>query len=222
MKLFASRTRAIAELQTTFSEESAVIEEAFSLLETCITQLATHFNTSTIARAASLAAAKGTMLGQGCFSLILDGLGQESGALLRPLVEVAEFLTYLHNDDRAEREFREDKLPSPGNIAERINGQLKFLRDYLNKDASHLNFSFNSLRHMIEPGNPVVINSHPRFHAASFRENLRILTTFLMFVLTAAVVCLTKTNGSSLESEPLAVDVARFVNKARLVFQISV
>lgn len=101
-----------------------------------------YFDASTIARAARLAAAKGTVLAQGCFSLILDGLAQESGALVRPLVEVAEFLTYLHTDDRAEREFREDKLPSAGKIAERINGQLKFLRDYLNEDASHLNFSF--------------------------------------------------------------------------------
>ena len=95
----------------------------------------------------------------------LDGLAQQSGALLRPLVEVAEFLTYLHTDDRAEREFREDKLPSAGKIAKRINGQLKFLRDYLNEDASHLNFSFDSLRHIVEPGNPVVINTHPRFDA---------------------------------------------------------
>lgn len=34
-------------------------------------------------------------------------------------------------------EFTRDKLPSAGIIAARINGQLQFLRDYLNEDASH-------------------------------------------------------------------------------------
>jgi len=199
-----------------------VIEEAFSLIDRCTTELGRQFYTSTIARAASLATAKGTVLAQGCYSLTLDGLGQESGALLRPLIEVAEFLTYLHTDDRAEHEFREDKLPSAGKIAGRINGQLQFLRDYLNQDASHLNFSFHSLRHIVAPGDPVVFNTHPQFHAHSFRENLKLLFTFLSFVLSAAVVCLAKTKDVSLQIEPLAIDAARFVDKGRSVFQICV
>ena len=222
MELFAFRRRALNELQTTFREEAEVIEKAFSLIDECITELSKEFHTSTIARAASLATAKGTLLAQGCYTLTLDGLAQESGALLRPLIEVAEVLTYFQLDDRAEHEFKEGRLPSAGKIAQRIDRKVQHLRDYLNEDASHFSFSFDSLRHVVTPGDPVALNIHPRFHAHSFRENLKSLFTFLSLVLSAAVGCLAKTRHLSLEREPLATDVAKSIRKGCLLFQISI
>jgi len=65
-------------------------------------------------------------------------LGQEADALMRPPLEAAEFLTYLQTDSRAEKEFTDDKLPSPGEIANRIGGQMQFLRSHRSRLTSYL------------------------------------------------------------------------------------
>ena len=217
MEIFECRTRATAELETTFRNEAEVINNGFLLLDRCIADLGSRFNTSTLARAASLATAKGDILAQGCYSLILDGLAQESGALLRTLLEVAEFLTYLHSNSNAQEEFKEDKLPSAGVIAQRIDGKLQVLRKYLNEDASHLNFSYNSLRHIVTFSNPVVFNTHPQFH-----KNLKMLFTFLLYVLSAAATCIAQDKSVPLETEPLAVDVANYRVRGSSTFHITV
>lgn len=89
MNLFECRMCAITELETHLRNEAEAIAKQFSLLDRCIAHLESRAGVSTLARSAGLATAKGKLLGQGCYSLILDGLAQESGALLRPLLEVA-------------------------------------------------------------------------------------------------------------------------------------
>jgi len=86
-----------------------------------------------------------------------------------PSLRWLEFLTYLNVDDRALEEFTRDKLPSAGIIAGRINGQLQFLRDYLNEDASHFSFSFNSMRHIVKFGDSVRFDTHLKLRCYPYR-----------------------------------------------------
>lgn len=215
MDLFQCRTRTLVEIETNFRAEAGFIEQAFSLLDSCLADLASRFNDSALSRAAGLAAAKGRMLAQGCWTLILDGLGQEAGALLRPLLEAAEFLTYLHIDGRAQKEFTDDKLPRSGEIARRIGGRLQFLRDYLNEHASHLSFSFHSLRHIVKIGDRTAFETCPQFRAESFRQNLGMLFLFMSYLLSATVTCIAKDKNVQLETEPLAVAAAQCIDRGR-------
>lgn len=222
MDLFQCRTRALGEIETNFRTEAGFIERAFSLLDSCLADLASRFNDSALSRAAGLTAAKGRMLAQGCYTLMLDGLAQEAGALLRPLLEAVEFLTYLHADSRAQKEFTDDKLPSPGEIARRIGGKLQFLREHLNQHASHLSFSFHSLRHIVKIGDRIEFDTCPQFHAESFRHNLRMLFLFMSFLLSATVTCIAKDNNVQLEAEPLAIATAECIDGGRSVFGLAV
>jgi hypothetical protein len=86
----------------------------------------------------------------GLYSLSLDGLGQEAGALLRPLVEAYEVLVYFRLDPSRASKATDDKLPSAGEIAKAISGRFKDLREYLNENASHFAFSPQSMTHLID------------------------------------------------------------------------
>lgn len=65
------------------------------------------------------------------FPGVKDGT-QEGGAVFRPLLECLELLTYFRMDTTRINEALEDRLPKAGIIAQRIEGKLKGMRDYLN------------------------------------------------------------------------------------------
>jgi hypothetical protein len=129
VKLFETRRIAIAELESTLSREAEVIEEMFCLIDRCVEELEAAAKTSPLARVARLTSAKARLLAQGCYSLILDGLGQESGAMLRPLLETVELLVYFRSDSRSLEEALSGNLPSPGVIARRTNGPFQQCAD---------------------------------------------------------------------------------------------
>jgi hypothetical protein len=62
----------------------------------------------------------------GVYSLMLDGLGQEAGALLRPLIETLELLVYLRLEPARIDQAIEEKLPSAGQIAKKIEGEFLY------------------------------------------------------------------------------------------------
>jgi hypothetical protein len=88
--------------------------------------------TGRFARVCALTTAKGRNLLLGCHSLALDGLAQESGALLRPLLESV------------------------------ITGQFQFLRDHLNEQASHFSLGFYSVFHLLDKNTMTIkpVESH--------------------------------------------------------------
>jgi hypothetical protein len=82
--------------------------------------------------------------------MVRDGLGQEAGALFRPLLEAIELLRYMRVRPGAVEEAIEDRLPQAGNIAKTISGNFKDLRDYLNAYAAHTVISYPATRHLID------------------------------------------------------------------------
>ncbi len=129
----------------------AVLLQTFELIDQCVAEYEAESNNSTYARVCGLTLLKGKNLAQGSLSLVLDGLGQESGALLRPLIEYAELLTYLNqNPEQAENAAVND-LPKAGVRAKAISGTSQGLREHLNEHASHSSYSHYSLSHLLTP-----------------------------------------------------------------------
>jgi hypothetical protein len=148
MKLFTTRESSIESLNTDLETQGNAIELLFELLDESIARLESV--DSSFARVSGLTAIKGRNLSLGIFSLALDGLAQESGALLRPFIEVIELLVYLRLDPLRVDEAIDGKLPKAGIIAKKIEGKYQDLRGYLNDHASHFGFTYESLHHSLD------------------------------------------------------------------------
>ncbi|MGO9009177.1 MAG: hypothetical protein ACLQPN_03670 [Bryobacteraceae bacterium] len=101
-------------------------------------------------RVCAVTVIKGRNLALGCYGLALDGLAQESGALLRPLLETIELLTYLRAAPGAVHKALYGKLPKAGKRAAEIGSPFQELRENLNVHASHLGFGADSMRHLLD------------------------------------------------------------------------
>lgn len=124
----------------------------------------------------------------GCYSLALDGLAQESGALLRPLIETYELLIYFRQDRSRIEQALENKLPSAGTISKKISGSFQDLRKYLNKSAAHFGYDIYSVRHLF--GKNAKIKVVPNHSLEVFHKNLQLLNAFQIFMVFEAINCL--------------------------------
>jgi hypothetical protein len=114
------------------------------LIDRCVDEYEMHAGTNVYARICGLTLLKAKNHALGSMSLVLDGLGQEAGALLRPMIEYIELLTYLRQfPDEAGRAADND-LPTAGQRAKAIGGIYKGLREHLNKHVAQLIQSFLS------------------------------------------------------------------------------
>lgn len=149
--LWLAREKSWGYLNNDHPSRVSVVLNTFDLIDRCVDEYEAASSTNTYARICGLTLLKGKNLAQGSLSLILDGLGQESGALLRPLIEYIELLTYLRKfPDQANRAAQND-LPSAGKRATDIGGIYKGLREHLNEHASHSAYSHYSLSHLLTP-----------------------------------------------------------------------
>ena len=182
-------------LENELETERTHLEAGFELVDQCtqiFNELSKKHGDSQIghfARVCGIATSKGRNLLLSCFSLAMDGLSQESGALLRPLLEVIELLTYLRLDPKRVEEVLTSKLPSAGNIAKIIDGKFKFLRDYLNEDASHFSFGFYSVFHLVDLEKSEIRSTESQ-SVEVLKRNLVTIASFFVFLMGEAMSCL--------------------------------
>lgn len=184
-------TRNLA-LQTLSSDAPAVIEafgELFGLVDECAYALMALGDP--FGRCTALVTAKARNLSLACCGMALDGLAQEGGALLRPLIEADELLTYLRLDPTRVDEVLEERLPSAGVIAKRIEGDHKDLRDYLNSHASHLSVGPESMGHYLATtaDTSVDLRVEQPFQVVTTLTNLQTLFAILSLVTIEAANC---------------------------------
>ena len=146
--LWSTRRGSQRALEADLKPLADLLGEAFATVDECVARL--DGLDSSFGRVTALVLIKGRNLGLGCYSLSLDALAQEGGALFRPFIETVELLTYFRLDPRRVDEALEERLPKAGEIARRIGAGLKELRTYLNAHASHLSVSEHSMRHLID------------------------------------------------------------------------
>jgi hypothetical protein len=116
--MWTTRREAENALEGPLEPFERLLHEAFSLIDETIPKL--EGINPPFGTVCALVLVKGRNLAFGCYSLSLDALAQEAGALFRPLIESVELLTYLELDPTRVTEAVEERLPKAGKIAERI------------------------------------------------------------------------------------------------------
>ena len=193
MTLWDTRTEAILYLKKDCPAKLSVLLDLFGAIDILIDCYEQNSAENTYARICGLTLLKAKNLGVGSFSLILDGLGQEAGALLRPFIEYTELLTYFrHFPDRAEDAIN-DKLPSAGVRAKAVNGIYKEFREHLNLHASHSSYSNYALSHLLEP-NDFRFKKYQLNVPAVLDRNLRDISVQILLLLFEATRALERLN----------------------------
>ena len=194
MNIWSTREKSLHWLEHELRPESLHLQDGFDYLRNIIElfeKLGLNEGESEAAqfcRISAITLAKYSHLLLGNYSLMLDGLAQEAGALLRPLIETYELLVYLRQDKSRINEVLEDKLPSAGIIGKRISGDYQDLREYLNDNASHFSYKTDSVKHLFDQN--ARIQPIPNLGLRVLRNNLKLLNAFQVFVLFEAVNCL--------------------------------
>lgn len=211
MDIWGVRAQSLRLLETEFKRESGLILEAFGILDACLERYSMRLAESEPHRIVGLVVSKGRNLAQACYSLVLDGLGQEAGAVLRPLSEAFELLVYFKQDPTRVGEATSGRLPRAGEIAKRIDGRLLSLRRYLNESASHLELAAGATNHLID-FKAGTLRAGPALGAKVLWRNLRMVHGFLVLLAIEAVNCLQIMNPGSAEDLADAIEAHRGVS----------
>ena len=188
MDLWQSRNQANAALNSTFANQRALLAEGFELLDGAIDVFRERRSESPFNRVCGLTLTKARNTALGLYSLSLDALGQEAGALLRLLIEQYELLIYVRQDPSRVKLVLDEQLPSPGERAKAIQGDFQDLRSYLNKNASHFGFTYESLKHLL-PGSEDGWRIIQPYSEYALRTNLGVLFGILTRILEEAANC---------------------------------
>src|SRR5687768_5816205 len=153
MRLWEARTEALDYLARNQPSRLAVIDRTFDLFDACLDAFEAS-DAAPYSTVCAISLLKAKNLAHGAYSLTLDGLAQEAGALLRPLVEYAELLTYFRLSPDRVKQAINGTLPSAGKRAELVQGIYKNFREFLNENASHSLFTDASVSHLFESSEP--------------------------------------------------------------------
>lgn len=151
MDLWSTRTEAVDYLEASHGDRLEVLSRTFELIDLSVDAYESLAGGDVYARICGLTLLKAKHLAVGAYSLILDGLGQEAGALIRPFIEYSELLTYFRKFPEMAERAAENDLPKAGERARAIGGIFKEFRNHLNSHASHSSYSHYSLSHLLEP-----------------------------------------------------------------------
>lgn len=153
MDLWQVRNQAVASLSADLKRENEVIEGCFALFDECIKRFYSLAKSGNPKESFSLVCGqtilKARRLAMGSYSLCLDGLVLEAGALARSLIEAWELMIFFYQKPERVRLVFEDKPLKAGEVAKAINdgmhNDLKGLRDYYNANTSHISFQKDAL-----------------------------------------------------------------------------
>ena len=215
--LWQTRSLSWSYLNEQHPSRVSVIVRSFELIDRCVDEYETHAGTNVYARICGLTLLKAKNHALGSLSLVLDGLGQESGALLRPMIEYIELLTYLRTfPDQAERAAEND-LPTAGQRAKAIGGIYQGLREHLNEHASHSSYSNFSLSHLLTP--ELSFRKLQQFVPHVLETNMRDFTVQLQLMLQEGVLALQPVG--SVQFPELGLDADRIKTRMLDVFALN-
>jgi hypothetical protein len=205
MNLWATRASSVEYLENYKPDRLQFLSRTFDIIDSAIDAYELLAEQDIYARVCGLTLIKAKNLAVGSYGLVLDGLGQEAGALLRPFIEYVELLTYFRMfPSTADRALKQD-LPSAGQRAQAIGGKFKELRGYLNAHASHSSYSTYSLSHLMD-ARSLRFRKLQQFVPAVLERNVRDFSIQLHIASREAVLGLTQLNVPNLESLAEEVD----------------
>lgn len=189
MGLWRTRHHSMELLAKEYKKHAIAIEETFMIIDECIDLFDYKARSDDYHRICGLVLAKARNYALGAYGLILDGLGQEAGALLRPFIEYHELLTYFRLKPNRVQEAIDDKLPSAGKRAQLIAGKFHEFRKYLNDNASHSSFSYHALNHLLEKPDMTIRKEQPMLPKVLFK-NMGDFFVQLLLMANEAINCL--------------------------------
>jgi hypothetical protein len=140
-------------------------------------------------RVCGLTTLKAKNLALGIYSLTLDGLGQEAGALARPFIEYAELLTYFRMLPDSVTDALAGELPNAGMRAKKIAAISKPFREHLNEHASHSSYSSHSLAHLTDPATRQ-FRKLQAMYPAVLERNVGDFAVLFVLMLQDSILCL--------------------------------
>jgi hypothetical protein len=186
--LWRARSDALTYLRRQRPSQIEAIERLFELADECIDAYESQSG-DLYSRVCGLTTLKAKNLAFGIYSLTLDGLAQESGALARPFIEYAELLTYFRMLPEAVIDAITGELPNAGTRAKKIGGIYKPFREHLNEHASHSSYSSYSLAHLTDPKTKR-FRKLQGMHPMVLERNLGDFAVQFVLMLREAVLCL--------------------------------
>ena len=195
-------------LAKNFKEQARTIKNVFEVVDECIDLFSEKAGEDDFHRICGLVLAKARNYALGAYGLILDGLGQEAGALLRPFIEYHELLTYFRLDPKQATEAINGKLPSAGKRAQLIEGYFHEFRRYLNDNASHSSFSTHSLNHLLDKPSMSIRKEQPMLPKVLFR-NMGDFFVQMELMAIEAINCLQTAELGSAEKQASAIEKLR-------------
>lgn len=189
MELWSTRNKALEILAGEYAPQAKAIEDLFLVIDECIELFDRRAGDDDFCRICGLTLAKARHLALGAYSLILDGLGQEAGALIRPFIEYQELLTYYRMDTSRVQQAISNDLPSAGKIAQLIEGCFQEIREHFNSHASHSSFSAHSLSHLFNMKDMKIRIEQPMLPSVLFR-NMASFFVQLLLLAEEAIYCL--------------------------------
>ena len=216
--IWTTRSEALAYLNERQPSRVDVVLRTFELLDDTIDAFDAAPPETAYPRICGLTLLKAKNLALGAYSLVLDGLGQESGALLRPMIEYVELLTYFRLKPEMTERAVENSLPKAGERAKAIEGMFKDFRDHLNREASHSSFSRYSIGHLFER-DTFSFKKRQRMVPTVLERNLRDLVVQLHNLLDEAILTLEYSERS--KSVEIAVQADRLKRRMFDVFDLN-
>lgn len=186
-QMWETRAIALETLESKYSYEHNLIYQSFDLIDKILLSISekSDFNITI-----SMILGKAKILSKSIFSLVLDGYGQEAGALLRILMEAIELLIYIKNDLNRVQEVINNNLPPIGKIAKINNSNLHEIRKHLSNLSSHLNISIESLKHLIRLNdNKIEMKLLDNFDESAFIDNIEALLAAKTLMISITIEC---------------------------------
>ena len=188
MNLWITREESLNALKSKLSIEARYIEKGFTIIDDLLRIFEDNKN-DIFCMVCSFALLKGKNLCFSIYSLSLDGLTQEAGALLRPAIECFELLDYFYTDPKRIKEALKNKLPPAGNIAKKINSKFKIVRERLNLEASHFSFNPRACNHLTNWKNGS-LRYYQEYNETVLKHNLWLVFDIMLMLVCYAVRCL--------------------------------
>lgn len=188
-KLWTAREESIRALDAELRQEARVIHAGFSIIDSCIDRFEEVIAENDFCTVSGCILVKARYLALGVFSLCLDGLSQEAGALQRPFIEIIEQLRWFREDPARVKRANRSQMPRAGDIAKEVSGPFYELRSHLNVTASHFKFALESVDHLVDWERPGW-RKEPRYSREDLKSSMLSLVISLLYLAVEGASCL--------------------------------
>jgi hypothetical protein len=195
LPLWRARTESLTFLRRERTAQIDVIEQLFALADECVDAYESQSH-DLYSRVCGLTTLKAKNIALGMYSLSLDGLAQEAGALARPFIEYTELLTYFRLLPEAVTDALAGELPNAGKRAKKIGGIYKPFREHLNEHASHSSYSSHSLAHLTDP-KTLRFRKLQVMHPEVLERNVGDFSVQFVMMLQESILCLEHSGDKS-------------------------